>query len=158
MYSSIKELLEQLKARVHANLDVVRNNEHLIKEILVLPDSARRSSMLQLKFQENSQILSENLDFLEIQLKLSNFLEKYKNTSVVANNEPDIEEPEVELTEADYFIATIEGSIEFDDKHPLFCNEVFYNKLLEYYTANEEYEKCQQIMTSKILRPCRSFN
>lgn len=154
METILKQLLEQLKSRVHGNLEVVKGNEKIIKEILQLPDSSRRTSLLQAKFQENSDLLNENLDYLELQIKLSSFTDKYSRTEA-KKIEEELEEQEVIYSgDTDFFKETIEGRIKFNEKHPHYCDDEFLGQLINYYTDKEEYEKCQELMAYKRNKPC----
>ena len=41
---------------------------------------------------------------------------------------------------------TIDGKLQYNSKHPMFGNDVFFNKLLNYYIQREEYEVCAQLV------------
>lgn len=49
------------------------------------------------------------------------------------------------------FSRTIQGEILFNSTHPMFKNEQFYNKLLNFHIAREEYEVCAKIKKAKDL-------
>ena len=46
---------------------------------------------------------------------------------------------------------TIQGEILFNSAHPMFYNEQFYNKLLNFHIAREEYEICAKIKKARDL-------
>ena len=49
----------------------------------------------------------------------------------------------------DIFDLTISGQLPYTNEHPLFHNEVFFEKLLEYYQKQEAYEMCSLLINSK---------
>jgi hypothetical protein len=46
---------------------------------------------------------------------------------------------------------TIQGEILFNSTHPMFYNEQFYIKLLNFHIAREEYEICAKIKKARDL-------
>lgn len=41
---------------------------------------------------------------------------------------------------------TIAGKLQYNSNHPMFGNDVFFNKLLNYYIQREEYEICAELV------------
>ena len=147
----MKELMQQtiriLKDKVNNNLEIIKENQQVIKEILKEPFSDDRSRRLKERYDMNKTLLMENNDFINVQLTLINFIDKYKNSVVLAEvstvkrlliNQP-----------ADYFQATINGDIPFNNQHPLFNDDDFFSKLLSYYQNKEDYEMCGKLMKTK---------
>jgi hypothetical protein len=153
MKTSIIKLIESLKDRVVSNLQSVKLNEKIIKEMLSKPDSSERNFLLEVKFNENRRLLAENLDFIEIRSKLTNLLEKYKNAEFLKEDEVSKNEKE-NISIEDYFLVTIEGELEFNENHPYFHDDDFFAKLINYYSGKENYEKCQELMKIKNKKSC----
>ncbi|UCH13755.1 MAG: hypothetical protein JSV22_11685, partial [Bacteroidales bacterium] len=99
-------------------------------------------------YETNKCLLAENNDFINIQLTLINFLEKYKNSRILKEDPPVIEIETVK-DEKELFKLTIKGEIAFDRKHPKFNSESFFKRLLKHYQDIEAYEKCQALINLK---------
>ena len=147
----MKELMQQtirvLKDKVNRNLEIIKENQNVIKEILKEPFSEDRSTRLKERYDMNKSLLMENNDFINVQLTLINFIDKYKNSvvmaevlskSIVGKMQPD-----------DYFTATINGEIPYNDEHPYFSDDSFFDKLLSYYKEREDYEMCGKLLKTK---------
>lgn len=78
MKTAMKQLIDELRHRVMANLNAVRINELEIRQILTEPNSKERSEKLSSRFSLNKRILEENKDNIEIQNHIINFLTLYK--------------------------------------------------------------------------------
>ncbi len=144
MKDLIQQTIELLKLRVKTNLEKIKDNQLKIKEILKQPTSAERTNKFEEQYQENKNLLAENNDFINIQLTLINFLEKYKNSDTIQFEEP----VNVENID-DVFQYTVNGKIKFDSTHPYFADNRFFERLLTYYQKNEQYEQCDRLMRLK---------
>lgn len=145
MKDLMQKTIELLKHRVNRNLEIIRQNQKVIKEILKEPVSDERSDRLKEKYDINKNLLHENNDFINMQLNLINFIDKYKNSLVLtasSSNSGSQEEDEG----VDYFELTVSGSMPYDARHPFFDDEDFYNELLQYYQDKEDYEMCGQLV------------
>lgn len=147
MKELIYKTIEILKEKVKANLLEIQNNQKEIRNLLKQPVSVERSEKLEEKYAFNKVLLAENNDFINVQLTLSNFVEKYSNTDifeqVVAATASGI------ASESDFFEMTIKGVLNYDLKHPYFNDDNFFNKLLEYYKSLEDYEKCHTLVKAR---------
>ena len=164
MKEHLKKTIEFLKKRVQHNLKIIHANEKNVRNILQEPVSSSRSERLEEKFNINKRMLEENNDSIKIQLSIIRFLDKFSNeledyikkletenekNNIAQNiieekNDSDVEN----LSRDDYFELTINNSIEFDQKHPFFDDEEFFNQLLEYYSNIENYEMCSKLILS----------
>ena len=144
MKDLIQQTIELLKLRVKTNLERIKDNQLKIKEILKQPTSSDRTSKFEEQYQENKNLLAENNDFINIQLTLINFLEKYKNSDTLKFEEP----VNVENID-DVFHYTVKGKIKYDSTHPYFTDNKFFERLLTYYQKNEQYEQCDRLMRLK---------
>ena len=148
MKDLIQKTITILKFKVKSNLVLINKNQLKIKEILREPSSARRNEDFEKHYEINKSLLAENNDFINIQLTLINFLEKYKSSTVLNTRKQKAEFKTVK-NDKELFNLTICGEITYDEDHPLFNDESFFNKLLDYYKNNEEYEKCQELINLK---------
>ena len=148
----MKELIQKtialLKLRVKNNLELINKNQVKIKEILKEPNSLKRTTSFEEHYETNKSLLAENNDFINIQLTLINFLEKYKDSPLLKDNPPVIEIETIKDAK-ELFKLTVKGKIAFDKKHPQFNNESFFRRLLKYYQDIEAYEKCQALINLK---------
>lgn len=159
MTKILREAIDTLKLRIKTNLSLIHNNEHKIREILDEPVTEIRSEKLKSRFSYNKRLLQENMDSIKLQKELNSYLENYlKNSEIIVENNKTVKsslqensnKDEVEnVSKEDYFDLTINGAIEFDNRHPYFNDEIFLNKLLEYFTETEEFEKCSLIVDLK---------
>lgn len=135
-----------LREKVKSNLTQIQNNQKDIRELLKLQVSAFRTEQLEKKYSINKSLLAENNDFINVQLTLTNFLEKYENTEFLGDT---LKSSPVFKDENDCFEHTINGSILFDFNHPYYSDEKFFTRLLAYYQQLENYEKCSELVNTK---------
>ncbi len=145
MKDLIQKTVALLKLRVKSNLEVINKNQVRIKEILKQPASAERSFTFEKHYEVNKNLLSENNDFINVQLTLINFLEKYKNSDALQESLPAIDVSAIS-DEEELMNITLNGTLPFDEDHPFFGNEKFFSRLMRHYQVNEQYEKCQELM------------
>ena len=163
MKEILKQTLEILRRRVRYNLSIIHKNEKYVREILQEPVSSDRSERLDEKFNTNKSMLEENNDSIKIQLSIIKFLDKYgirfdefnefiennpeENNSLIIENLVSSETKE--LTWDDYFDLTILKGIDFDERHPYFENQEFFDELMIYFTDVEDYEMCSKLVASR---------
>lgn len=148
MREMIKRTIELLKEKVKSNLLEIQNNQKEIRSLLKQPVSAERSAELEEKYSINKILLAENNDFINVQLTLTNFLEKY-NTSDIFENEQSASQPCQCTNEKDCFELTINGVLPYNMQHPFFNDDNFFQKLLRYYQDIEDYENCSKLVKEK---------
>lgn len=148
MQDLIQRTIEELKMRVKSNLEVINQNQEVIKTLLKEPGSESRKAEFEKHYGINRNLLSQNNDYINIQLTLINFLEKYKGTAVLEESKPIIDIYSIsDLQEV--FDLTIKGVLVFDEKHPHFNNSEFIDRLVAFYEAREEYERCKELIELK---------
>jgi len=150
MKDLIQKTITVLKFKVKTNLELINQNQVKIKEILSEPTSSKRNEVFEKHYEINKSLLAENNDFINIQLTLINFLEKYKSSSIFEKQGQKITFNVVKNKD-ELFNLTINGAIAYDSKHPLYNDDSFFKKLLDYYKSIEEYEKCQALINLKTL-------
>lgn len=149
MIAELKQTIEVLKSKIGANLYEIKNNEQAFKNMLKVGISTENKLELEKILDNNKALLVENFDFLNMQITLLKFLEKYKNATIKTPEFNNCEYPEqvnIEKNNIDYFEYTITGLMPFNSQHPCLYNDTFINKLLNYYNEREEYEKCSEII------------
>lgn len=144
MKDMIQKTIEVLKEKIRANLLEIQNNQKEIRNLLKQPVSEERSAQLEERYALNKALLAENNDFINVQLTLTNFVEKYGHNQLFSG----IETSSM-LNENESFELIVSGKVKFDENHPYFENEAFFQKLLEYYQHIEDYESCSKLMNYK---------
>ena len=148
MKELLLDIIELLKLQVKRNLEIINQNQEIIKELSSNLNSAPQSATYFKHYIENKNLLAENNDFTNLQLTLVNFLKKYNDSSLFNNNEP-CQDINSQTDEEAIFDLTIGGKIPYTNGHPFFQDEKFFYRLLTFYEAKEQYEKCQEIVDSK---------
>jgi hypothetical protein len=152
MKELIQKTIDLLKKKVKENLEVINKNQTRLNDMLNQPFSSERTYMIEKNYAANKALLSENNDFISLQLNLISFIEKHKET---LNQWEEENEAFAELDMAAYlddevlFELTIQGKLGFESGHPKFKDEAFFNKLLSYYASIEAYEKCNAMLSLK---------
>jgi hypothetical protein len=149
MKAMLQRTIELLKRRVKENLDTINHNQAEIRQLLNQPLSAERTYYIEKHYDINKSLMTENNDFINLQLTLMNFLDKYKDVPGMDERD-DIDIP-MDLPEDDeiLFELTVNGQLLFDMHHPKFGDEAFFSKLLQFYSTMEAYEKCSALLNQK---------
>jgi hypothetical protein len=145
MNKLIQKILSVLKEHVNQNNRDIQLNQEEIEKLLSDPSLQHLKSDLDNKYLFSRQLLNENSDFVKMQLKLTEFLEKYSHlfpadSSEILSNEPEQNEKEK------IFSLTINGKLKFDSSHPHYNNSRFIDELLKYYEMHENYEMCDKLL------------
>ena len=145
----IDKLLAVLRKQVNQNNEEIRFNQDEINRLLSETINPDKQKNLDDKYLLNRELLDENADFINFQLLISEFVEKYghifENPDEIEDylDNPDDTEDDEDLK---YFRQTIAGKINFDQSHPRFNNQEFFFRLLKYYEDKEDYEMCDRLM------------
>lgn len=148
MRELIQRTIEVLKKRIKKNLEQINANQKLIKQLINEPTNPERSTEFVRYYDANKTMLQENNDYINIQLTLINFLEKYKGTAVLEESMPIVDIYSI-TDESEVLDLTIKGIVRFDENHPRYHDSEFINKLILHYGKIEEYEKCQELTQLK---------
>jgi hypothetical protein len=150
MKALIQRTIELLKKRVKDNLETINRNQAKINEMMNQPASAERTYHIEKIYALNKSLLTENNDYISLQLSLLNFLEKYKDSLKISGPEEyEKVNPASLLDDDELFEMTVMGKLNFDLGHPRFNDDLFFNKLLSYFAAIEAYEKCNALLRLK---------
>lgn len=147
MKNTIISTIAMLKEKVKSNLTEIQNNQKEIRSLLKQPASPERSLELEGKYGLNKVLLAENNDFINVQLTLSNFLDKYNNSEVLESELVTV--PLQYRNENECFELTVNGRLIFNQSHPFYNDDNFYRKLLNYYQKVEDYEACSILVKTK---------
>jgi spermidine/putrescine-binding protein len=148
MRELFQKTIEVLKKRVKNNLKAINSNQKVIKELLNQPNTSERSIEFDRYYNANKTLLQENNDYINIQLTLINFLEKYKGTAVLNEAMPVVDIYSI-TDEVEVLDLTLKGVVAFNEKHPKFNDSGFIDKLIAHYESLEQYEKCQELSNLK---------
>lgn len=146
MKELLKKLLDEMKVKVMTNLEQAKEHESDIRKLLSSQETFEKAFNMQKKFERTRQILSENHDYLEIQMKIVKLIDKYRNTDFM--NMPLAPKTEKKI-EIDYFKETIEGRMVFNEYHPYYLDEIFIGDLITYFLKKENFEECQRLIELK---------
>lgn len=150
MKELLQNTIEQLRSHVMKNLEMVRENENEIREMLQEPVSVVRASLLSEKYEYSKKVLAENNDFINLQLSIINFIYKYKH---IWEQEKELavtsEIENVHLSREECFQLTIDSKMSFGPNHPFFNDENFFHNLLDFFQEQEDYEKCDELVKKR---------
>ena len=164
MNEQIYILVEMFKERINQNLQIIGENEEIIKNFLVQTKISDYSEQINRSYSINRNLKNENRELISIQLRLANYLNKFKevlenqpqgasslhdNTESEINSSNSIEQIDYGISfdvdnfyEDQIFALTIKGELIFESSHPKFHDEDFFIRLIKYYSDIENYEMC----------------
>lgn len=148
MQDLIEKTVDMLKLKVKKNLKAINKNQKAIKILLEEKDTPERAAEFEQYYGANKTLLQENNDFINIQLTLINFLEKYKGTAVLDEGMPVVDIYSIS-DEKEVLELTLNGIVNFDDKHPKYNDSSFIDRMIQHYGKKEEYEKCSKLLDLK---------
>lgn len=146
MKAMIRKTIDMLRERVKENLTQIQNNQKGIRDLLKQQVSEKRTELLEEKYAINKGLLAENNDFINVQLTLTNFLEKYEDTILLADSDSNAP---VYKDVNECFEHTVNGFLMFDHAHPYYNDEKFFNRLINYFQQLEDYERCSELVNTK---------
>jgi hypothetical protein len=158
MKEQLQQTIEQLRQHVLKNIGLIKANENHIREVLTWPVSSERTKELDESYKFSKSLLSENNDFINLQVSVMNFINKYKNVfqeqqkeqqqavKVIAQSE---QKESFKISREDCFKLTVENAIAFNNDHPYFNDQTFYNDLFSYFEHIENYEMCAELLLMK---------
>ncbi len=146
----VNKLLKILRDHVNQNNIEIRYNQDDINRITSeQKQPGAHQNDLEYRYSLNKELLDENADIINLQLTISEFMEKYGHLFSAADENEDnlIEKTDIETTDNNScFQLTVKGRISFDKNHPQFNNPDFFNRLLYYYQEKEDYEMCEHLL------------
>jgi len=153
MKEQLQQVIELMRNHVLNNLELIKTNESHIREVLNWPQSTERTNELSDSYKYSKTLLSENNDFINLQVSIMNLLNKYKyifdTEATVKVSAPNSAVYGQTLSRDDYFKLTIDNDLVFDDSHPYFDDSEFLGDLLLYFEQVENYEMCAELVKFK---------
>lgn len=149
MNSLLNKLLKILRGHVNQNNREIRYNQEEINRIISENNPSSMSNELDNKYSLNKELLDENTDFINLQIAISEFKEKYGHffsSLEKSSGASDENSSKPESSNDNLFLETIGGTIIYDNNHPRFGDPVFFNRLLNYYKECEDYEMCNNLL------------
>ncbi len=146
MQNLVKKIMQILKDHVSQNNQEIQYNQDEINRIISRVSDNISDKDLEYKNALNKELLEENEEFIQMQLQISEFMEKYGHLFPEDETDEDIFEQEDGLP---YFSKTVTGQLKYGPDHPQFNNIRFFNELLKYYQEREDYETCDQLIRIK---------
>jgi len=151
MKTKLKETIDLLRKKVRSNLDLINTNQEQINVILNATEPSERQQRMpefESKFKVNKELLSLNNDLIKVQITLMNFLDKHKNNEAL-EHEILTSVPVSSLDKEEVFELTKTGEVEFDQEHPYYNDDQFFQELLMFFESTEQYEKCQELIVKR---------
>jgi hypothetical protein len=136
IYDNFLSVRNYIKDIIDKNITEIKSNNKEINEIIKIKLSSEKDRILNEKLRNNKDLLIENQKVLNLYNLLSNFIDK-NIADVDMNND------------IDYFQLTVDGIVDFDEKHPFFEDENFFNMLLEHFRNIEDYDYCDYLIKLK---------
>jgi len=153
MKDQLQLIIELMRKHVLRNLELIKNNESHIREVLTWEQSVERTKELNDSYKYSKTLLSENNDYINLQVSIMNFVNKYQNKlegqSTVKVSEPANYSQNRHLSRDEFFRLTIGSNIPYNSKHPYFNDDAFFNELLAYFQQIENYEMCADLLNSR---------
>ena len=79
MKDQLQQIIELMRKHVLKNLELIKNNESHIREVLAWEQSVERTKELNNSYKYSKTLLSENNDYINLQVSIMNFVNKYQN-------------------------------------------------------------------------------
>ena len=164
-------LVDLIKNRINQNFQAIKENEEVIKNILLQTNVENRSEIISKSNNINQKLREENNELIRIQIELVNKLNKFKEVATYlldklsdlsSNNDPEnlsvsiekLQKYNILLDDSNYsddnlFNQTIKGELVFESNHPKFNDSAFFERLFNYYRDTEYYEMCNYLLRLK---------
>lgn len=149
MERMVNKILKILRDHVNQNNIEIRYNQDDINRILSEQLQGKKQNDLDFKYSLNQELLDENADIINLQLAITEFMEKYGHLFAPVDeteDDHDIKNDVEADDDSSCFQLTVKGKMNFDRNHPQFNNPSFFNLLLDYYQEKEDYEMCEHLM------------
>ncbi len=147
MKENLNKTIELLRTRVNSNLERIRNNEKIVRKMVAdNADGDYDDDILSIR-DINKKLLEENNEAIKIQMSLISFITKYRKEWDTDQSMAELIYSEV--TDDEIFEQTVAGSLKFSKNHPKYNDDSFVEKLIKFYSSQEDYEMCNYILKIK---------
>lgn len=154
MKEQFQQIVDLMRKHVLKNLELIKANESHIREVLNWTSSVEKNKELNDSYKYSKILLTENNDYINLQVSIMNFVNKYQNKFeaqpvMEVNQSSKSTGHGKNLSREDLLKLTIQSDLTFDPTHPYFHDDDFFNDLLNYYKQNENYEMCAELLRIK---------
>lgn len=153
MKEQFQQIVDLMRKHVLKNLELIKSNESHIREVLSWEQSPERNNELNESYKYSKVLLTENNDYINLQVSIMNFINKYQtkfeSKPVVQVKEPVSVYVNKNLSREDFLKLTIDSDMSFDHTHPYFNDADFFNELLKHFEQSENYEMCSELLRIK---------
>lgn len=153
MKEQFQQVVDMMRKHVLKNLELIKSNESHILEVLTMQQTPERNNELNSCYKYSKVLLTENNDYINLQVSIMNFVNKYQKNfeaqAVVEVNQPSSSHYNSNLSREDFLQLTIDNDVVFDQSHPYFNDNDFFKELLEYLERSEKYEMCAELLKIK---------
>ena len=80
MKDQLQQIIDVMRKHVLKNLELIKTNESHIREVLTWAQSTERTRELNESYKCSKTLLSENNDYINLQVSIMNFMNKYQKT------------------------------------------------------------------------------
>lgn len=151
MFNLMRQAIDVLKHKVALNLDGIRDNEIRFRKMLSLSKGLGVTLEMNNLLETNKNLLTENFDFINLQISLLKFIEKHQKQEVFSASGNGVEfDSENLLENADLFEQTIFDEIAYNNDHPLFYDEDFFGRIMKHFEEQQEADKCSAFIKAKV--------
>ena len=153
MKEQFQQIVDIMRKHVLKNLELIKANESHIREVLTWESSVEKNKELNDSYKSSKLLLTENNDYINLQVSIMNFVNKYQNKfevqTVMEVNQNASSNFGKNLSREDFLKLTIQSDLTFDSSHPYFNDNDFFNELLSYFQQTENYEMCAELIRIK---------
>jgi hypothetical protein len=163
-------LVDMIKKRINQNDQTIKENEEVIKNILLNHNIDNQTEIISKTNQVNRKLRAENLDLIRIQDELVDKLDEFKEVIITLINKLSDNQGQNFLdnihndnladfnsmslndqnnTDDQVFTQTVKGELVYESSHPKFDDPIFYERLFNYYKDAEYYEMCKHLLLMK---------
>ncbi len=150
MKKQVNKILKILKEHVSQNNREIQFNQEEINKLLSRGGGASGKEDLDFKYSINKELLEENDSFIDLQLQMTEFMERF---GYIFSDEEPFEVSDIPETNEilPYFNKTVSGQMKYDPQHPQFNNKRFFTELINFYQEKENYEMCDRLIKIKTM-------
>jgi hypothetical protein len=163
-------LVDMIKKRINQNDQTIKENEEVIKNILLDHNYGDQTEIISKTNLLNRKLRAENIDLIRIQEELVDKLDEFKEVvitlidklsdnqsqnyldNILQNDQSEsysISLDDQSNSDDQLFAQTVKGELVYESSHPKFDDPKFYEKLFNYYKDVEYYEMCNHLLLLK---------
>ena len=148
MLLMMKQTIEVLKSKVTLNLEEIKRNEARFKQLLNEGKALECAEELSTLLEQNKNLLSENFDFINVQLSILKFLGRSQAQDGSDTRELSQNEIQEIQNSMDIFRYTLNGKLPYNESHPLLFDENFCARMMKFYSETYNRVKVQETLNT----------